>query len=115
MSLKASKKLREIAVTASLGVLAVALIITAVKDGEKTGASTLPQAAVDSMFASAPDDFNPADAMPKAVRAIVDKDGQCLRILTRTGHLRACEDQPDWKSLPTEVDTGQFFRGTSLD
>ena len=50
-----------------------------------------------------------------AVMAIVDKRGGCKRIHLRDGNLRACEDQPDWRSLPKEVDRGQFFRGTSLD
>ncbi len=52
---------------------------------------------------------------PQAVRVIVDSMGHCLWILTRDGNQRACEDQSDWKGLPTEVDKGQFFKGKVLD
>jgi hypothetical protein len=52
---------------------------------------------------------------PLAVRAIVDIKGQCLWVLARDGNVLACEDTLTWRDLPQEVDSGQFFRGESLD
>ena len=51
----------------------------------------------------------------KPIKAVVDKDGQCLWVRARDGNKRACIDVPNWKELPTEDDEGQFFRGSPLD
>ena len=116
--------------------LAVLAVITALSvstlASRQGGADPLPEVAYKSLSAlldeeeaeatpmvspmtGKPTDAEVAAATPKAVRAIVSPAGQCLWILTRTGHLRACEDQSDWRTLPTEVDRGQLSRGSPPD
>ena len=87
-----------------MAAVAIVIISLAQKDASQTGAETLPVQLASQMLGAAP-----------AVLAIVNKQGKCVRIHLRDGNVRACEDQPDWKSLTLEVDRGQYFRSESLD
>ncbi len=110
--LKVSSRIGTIVASAAIALLAMVIVDFTVKDSVETGVYTLPvQMATAAEIIPM---FSPVDS-PKAVRAIVDQSGKCLWVLTRDGNQRACEDSPNWKNLPTEVDKGQFFRGTSLD